>query len=180
MINYFYSNILSIIIIIVLLTLFEIIFFFLNFTKTINVKINRHFERITNLVIDENEKKIREFSKIKSMFPIFILKQLLNKTKNLEEDANTEINEKYLVINACFLFTIVLFSLLIILYFIRDYQLKNKIKQFKSCIDMNIIYIIIITFTLIGLFQIYFFYNITLNFNGMSVYDIMKYVNESF
>ena len=180
MINYFYSNILSIIIIILLLTIFEILFFFFNFQKNVQKELKINFKNTINTEIVKNYQKIIKWNQMESNGVILVLKQIFNRTKKLEKNENEEINNKFLVINAFFLFTIVLISLFIIVYFIRDYQLKKKIKQFKSCIDMNIIYIIIITFTLIGLFQIYFFYNVGINYKGMSNDEIKDYFINAF
>ena len=45
---------------------------------------------------------------------------------------------------------------------------------------MNIIYVIIITFSLIGLFQIYFFYNISLKYKPMTGDEVGDYFINAF
>ena len=174
----FYSGILSIILICLILTIFEIIFFYVvakpEISNSINKVINNLDKILKNDLILENE----EFncSILKKNKNYYVIK---NNLSNLfyEYELNMKKNNKNIIINIVFIIVIILFWLF---YIVEILFYKSSIKGvgIKKNIDWSFIPSTGITILLILLFQIHFYFNISKKYKYVSGTELLQLIKK--
>lgn len=176
MINNYYSQILSISIIVFILTIFEILALTLIIFPRNLKKIDELENRMIDKLLKKKKKKVRTYL---TPFETKILNNLLYIPKEIESFYRNQINNKFIYYNFSIIIIITIIFIFISFYLLRTYQLKNKIVRFFKTIDKNIIYNIILTILLIVIFQIYFMFIIIpkIQFEGENI--ILNYISEN-
>ena len=175
--SYFYSGILSILLVCLILTIFEIVFFYViakpEITNNIN-KISRNSSKKLKKILGDNDN---------------ITCQNLKKNKNLnlikkniiamffEYERSMKQNNKNIIINIVF---IIVLLIIFILYVVEILFLKSEIKEAttRKIIDWSFIPSTCITIFLIILFQIHFYFNVSKNYNFVSSQELIQIIKK--
>ena len=172
----FYSGLLSILLVCLILTIFEVVFFYVIakpqivnsldlLNKNIANLIKNNFNRINNhrcKMISDEEKELLKSN---------LLKLFYNYELSMKK------NNKNIVINIVFIFTLIIFCILFVILVLVD---KSYIKniEVKTNIDWGFIPSTLLTVLFIILFQIHFYFNVSLNFEYVSSEEIMGLISD--
>ena len=163
--EYYYSGILSILLIAFLLTSFELGFFYLVSIPEVNAFVERYKKKAVNIINlmykDKKDCMIRKDIK---------LNKIIKLVKTL--DYNTIENNKNVRNNVIFIVT-----LLILFILIKKRAVKERLFT-KKVIDYTCIPNTLFTILFIILFQIYFYFRITKDYKYPTFNEILYYIKD--
>lgn len=168
--EYYYSGILSILLIAFLLTVFELGFFYLVSIPEVNSFVKRYKKKGVKMIdIMYKDKKNCLLEKDIN------LNKIIEIVKTL--DYNTIENNKNVRNNVIFIITLLILFIIIVIILIKKRGVKERLST-KKVIDHTFIPNTIFTIIFIVLFQIYFYFRITKDYKYPSINEILYFIKQ--
>jgi len=172
----FYSGLLSVLLVCLILTIFEVVFFYVIAKPQIVNSLDLLNNNIANLIKNNFNRTNNHRCKMisdeeKELLKSNLLKLFYNYELSMKK------NNKNIVINIVFIFTLIIFCILFVILVLVD---KSYIKniEVKTNIDWGFIPSTLLTVLFIILFQIHFYFNVSLNFEYVSSEEIMGLISD--